>query len=39
MQSLLGLMENLDPVYFGLNHYGWFTNIYDIKTGEDLLPR
>lgn len=20
--------ENLDPVYFGLNHYGWFTNIY-----------
>ena len=31
--------ENLDPVYFGLNHYGWFTNIYDIKTGEDLLPK
>ncbi|MFQ7174023.1 MAG: hypothetical protein ACLRQF_19395 [Thomasclavelia ramosa] len=26
-------------VYFGLNHYGWFTNIYDIKTGEDLLPK
>ena len=22
--------ENLDPVYFGLNHYGWFTNIYDL---------
>ena len=23
--------ENLDPVYFGLNHYGWFTNIYEIN--------
>jgi len=31
--------EDLDPVYFGLNHYGWFTHIYDAKTGEDLLPR
>ena len=31
--------ENLDPVYFGSNHYGWFINIYDIKTGEDLLPK
>ena len=25
-------------MYFGLNHYGWFTHIYDKKTGEDLLP-
>ncbi|GMA08206.1 6-phospho-alpha-glucosidase [Tetragenococcus halophilus subsp. flandriensis] len=31
--------EDLDPVYFGLNHFGWFTNIYDINTGEDLLPK
>ena len=30
--------EDLDPVYFGLNHYGWFTHVYDRKTGEDLLP-
>lgn len=31
--------EDLDPVYFGLNHYGWFTHIYDKHTGEDLLPK
>ena len=31
--------KNLDPVYFGLNHYGWFTHIYDKQTGEDLLPQ
>lgn len=31
--------EKLDPVYFGLNHYGWFTHLYDKDTGEDLLPR
>ena len=31
--------EDLDPVYFGLNHYGWFTHMYDKKTGEDLLPK
>lgn len=31
--------ENLDPVYFGLNHYGWFSHIYDKTTGEDLLPK
>ncbi len=37
---LLGVdWETLDPIYFGLNHYGWFTNIYDINTGEDLLPK
>lgn len=24
--------------YFGLNHFGWFTNIYN-KKGEDLLPQ
>lgn len=31
--------EDLDPVYFGLNHYGWFTHMYDNNTGEDLLPK
>ena len=31
--------ESLDPVYFGLNHYGWFTHMYDVNTGEDLLPK
>lgn len=31
--------EDLDPVYFGLNHYGWFTHMYDKNTGEDLLPK
>lgn len=31
--------DDLDPVYFGLNHYGWFTHIYDQNTGEDLLPK
>lgn len=37
---LLGCdFRGLDPVYFGLNHYGWFTHIYDKKTGEDLLPK
>lgn len=37
---LLGVSwESLDPVYFGLNHYGWFTHIYDKETGEDLLPK
>lgn len=37
---LLGYDWNdLDPVYFGLNHYGWFTHIYDKNTGEDLLPK
>ena len=29
----------LDPVYFGLNHYGWFTHLYNVETGEDLLPK
>ena len=26
------------PIYYGLNHYGWFTHIIDRKTGKDLLP-
>lgn len=36
----LGLpVGQLEPRYFGLNHYGWFTHIYDKVTGEDYLPR
>lgn len=26
------------PRYFGLNHFGWFTGLYDKKTGHDYLP-
>lgn len=26
-----------DPVYFGLNHFGWFTHLYD-ENGHDLVP-
>ncbi|MFB4162451.1 6-phospho-alpha-glucosidase [Alteribacillus sp. JSM 102045] len=29
--------REFDPVYFGLNHFGWFTNLYD-ENGNDLLP-
>lgn len=37
--SLIGKKRSeVNPMYFGLNHYGWFTHIYDKKTGEDLLP-
>lgn len=31
--------KDLEPRYFGLNHFGWFTHIYDKKTGEDYLPK
>ncbi|MCB5239214.1 MAG: 6-phospho-alpha-glucosidase [Niallia nealsonii] len=29
--------REFDPVYFGLNHFGWFTHLYD-QQGNDLLP-
>lgn len=37
--KMLGLSSwrDIDPCYFGLNHFGWFTNIYD-KDGVDRLP-
>lgn len=36
---LLGMdSSEFEPVYFGLNHFGWFTNIYD-KNGVDLVPK
>jgi len=38
--SVLGVnRKNLEPKYFGLNHFGWFTNIFNKKTGEDYLPK
>ncbi len=27
-----------EPTYFGLNHFGWFTHIYD-ENGQDLAPQ
>ena len=37
--KMLGLSDwtELDPEYFGLNHFGWFTALYD-QTGKDRLP-
>jgi maltose-6'-phosphate glucosidase len=36
--KLLNMHErDFDPVYFGLNHFGWFTHLYDPE-GNDLLP-
>ncbi|WP_217077506.1 6-phospho-alpha-glucosidase [Clostridium baratii] len=29
--------SKFEPVYFGLNHFGWFTNLYD-ENGVDLVP-
>ena len=29
--------NDIFPVYFGLNHFGWFTHLYD-KEGIDLVP-
>lgn len=37
--KLLNLeVKTLIPKYFGLNHFGWFTNLYNDE-GEDLLPK
>lgn len=30
-------VDKFEPVYFGLNHFGWFTNIYD-EEGVDRAP-
>ena len=37
--KMLGLEKynDVDPVYFGLNHFGWFTSIQ--YRGEDLMPK
>ena len=31
-------VADLEPRYFGLNHFGWFTQILDKHTGYDYLP-
>lgn len=36
---LIGLKRSdIQPVYFGLNHFGWFTRLIDRKTGYDYMP-
>lgn len=30
--------QSLEPRYFGLNHFGWFTAIYDAH-GSDVMPK
>ncbi|MFC6465144.1 maltose-6'-phosphate glucosidase [Marinilactibacillus sp. GCM10026970] len=30
--------KNWVPTYFGLNHYGWYTEIYDKSLGRDVMP-
>lgn len=30
--------DDLEPRYFGLNHFGWFTHLYDPE-GNDMLPK
>ena len=27
-----------EPRYFGLNHFGWFTHLYDKEDRKDLMP-
>ncbi len=31
-------VNKLEPTYFGLNHFGWFTHIYD-ENGTDVAPK
>ncbi|SEN71160.1 maltose-6'-phosphate glucosidase [Amphibacillus marinus] len=31
-------VNKLEPTYFGLNHFGWFTAIYD-EDGNDVAPK
>lgn len=42
MDSYLPLVgkkrRDVDPVYYGLNHFGWFTHFIDKETGRDVLP-
>ncbi|MGL5042707.1 MAG: maltose-6'-phosphate glucosidase [Culicoidibacterales bacterium] len=30
--------KNWIPTYFGLNHFGWYTQIYDKSLGKDIMP-
>lgn len=31
-------VNKFEPTYFGLNHFGWFTHIYD-ENGKDVAPK
>ena len=31
--------DNIEPGYFGLNHFGWFTSLIHTPTKEDLMPK
>lgn len=31
--------KQFDVMYYGLNHFGWWKEIKDSQTGEDLMPR
>ncbi|MGF1860581.1 6-phospho-alpha-glucosidase [Photobacterium profundum] len=31
--------KQFDIMYYGLNHFGWWKEFKDSKTGEDLMPR
>lgn len=30
--------NNWQPVYYGLNHFGWYKSIYDISVDRDIMP-
>lgn len=30
--------KNWLPVYYGLNHFGWYDEIYDVSLGKDVMP-
>ncbi len=30
--------KNWIPTYYGLNHFGWYTNIYDKELKRDIMP-
>lgn len=37
---LIGLKRSqIYPKFFGLNHLGWYTGLYDKNTGHDYLPK
>lgn len=41
MVDILGYKKRSDIVtrYYGLNHFGWWTDVRDAKSGKDLMPR
>ncbi|MFO6164193.1 maltose-6'-phosphate glucosidase, partial [Pseudomonas aeruginosa] len=30
--------NNWIPVYYGLNHFGWYDSIYDVNFNRDIMP-